>query len=86
MNPKRLKRLWCTICNRMVEVVVEEGASALIAPLLGGAVGHAIGRAKGGWTRALVGTAVGVVAGLAARAAIPEAQRIVCRGCGSHIG
>lgn len=76
------KSLWCAICNRMVE----EGASAMIAPLVGGTAGGAIGKAKGGWEHAIAGALLGVLAGVAVHAMIPKAQCIVCRDFGGHVG
>lgn len=79
------KKLWCNICNRMVEVVIEEGASAVVVPLIGGTAGGAIGKAKGGWEGALGGALVGLLVGAVAHALVPRAQKILCRECGGHV-
>ena len=79
------KRFWCAVCNKMVEVVIEEGTSALIAPIIGGTAGGAIGKARGGPQSALAGTLLGALAGIAVHAMIPKAQRVVCPDCCSHL-
>jgi outer membrane lipoprotein SlyB len=81
------KSFWCAVCNRMVAAVIEEGASAIAAPLLlGGAAGGAIGRAKGGWEGAVGGALIGLLVGAAARALVPPAQKVLCHACGGHVG
>ena len=79
------KQIWCAVCNKMVEVAIEEGASAVIPPLIGGTAGGAIGKARGHWGHALVGAVLGVVAGAVVQAFIPKAQRIVCGECGTNL-
>jgi len=79
------KKFWCNVCKRTVEVVIEEGASAVVAPLIGGTAGSAIGKARGGWEGAIGGALLGLLVGAVAHALIPKAQRIVCTECGGHL-
>jgi hypothetical protein len=60
------QQAWCKVCNKLVHVVVDEGVSGAVFPLVGIAAGAAVGggtkAAQGGVVGALVGAAVGVVA------------------------
>ena len=78
--------MWCRVCEKMVAVVIEEGAASLVAPIVGGTAGGAIGGAKagapGGILGALLGAAVGVVV---QSLVVPKAQRLVCGQCGHAV-
>ena len=77
------KKFWCNVCKKLVEVTIDEGTSALIAPAIGGTVGGAIGKAKGGWGGALFGIIAGAVVGTVVHETIvPKAQRLICGECG----
>ena len=79
-----VQRLWCRICNKMVEAGIEEVAASLALPALGGLAGGALGSKKGGGG-GLLGLLVGVAVGSAVHAMIPKAQRLVCGECGTHL-
>jgi uncharacterized membrane protein len=61
-----------------VEVVVEEAAAAVVAPLLGATAGGALGASKRGLGGGAVGALLGLAAGALVHAMIPKAQRLVC--------
>ncbi len=79
-----MERVWCRVCNTMVEAVIEEGAKSIAAPLLGGTAGGLLGASKGA-KAGLAGMALGVLVGALVQGVTKEAQRLVCRGCGHHV-
>jgi hypothetical protein len=79
-----MQRVWCRICNKMVEAGIEEAAAALVLPALGGLAGGALGGRRGGGG-GLLGLVLGLAVGTAAQAMIPKAQRLVCGHCGTHL-
>jgi hypothetical protein len=80
-----VKRLWCRICTRVVEAVVEESGTAILAPLIGAVAGGAAASVKGGRGSTIGGALAGLLAGAAVRALVPATQRLVCRDCGTHV-
>jgi hypothetical protein len=83
-------QIWCRICEKMVDVVMEEGASALV-PLvttaiggaIGAGVGHGSGARQGAAKGGAVGALVGGLVGLGVRALEPPVHRLVCgHACG----
>jgi hypothetical protein len=81
----KTKKAWCRVCRKLVEVALEEGAAALIVPIVGGAGGGAIGRAIGGTGGAVAGVLLGVVAGKLVHRLAIEGERMVCGQCGASI-
>jgi hypothetical protein len=83
-------QLWCNICERMVDVVMEESAAAMVPVIttaLGGAIGAGVGHgsgARGGAVKGgALGALVGGLVGLGVRALEPPVHRLVCgHACG----
>lgn len=81
-----MHRVWCRVCNRMVEVLVDEAAGSVIAPLLGATAVGAVGASKRGVGGGVLGMLIGVAAGAVIQALVPRAQRLVCGECRHHVG
>ena len=75
---------FCQACNKLVALVIDEGAS-LAKPLLltavGGALGAATGRGKDRLVNAIIGAAVTGGISFAAHALKKPAQRWICGDC-----
>jgi hypothetical protein len=78
------RKVWCAVCNKMVEAGIEEAAASFVLPALGGLAGGALGGRRSGGG-GLLGLMLGVAVGAAAHAMIPKAQRLVCGECRTHL-
>ena len=90
----KVKQLWCNVCRRVVDVVLEEGVSAMV-PLvttavgsaIGAGVGHGSGARRGAATGSVVGAVIGTLVGLGVQALEPRVERLVCgHGCENSVG
>lgn len=85
-----MTKMWCTLCNKAVEVGTTRAVGLAIAPLTGVAVagipqllGRRLGRRMGRWGWLLDGAAGLGAAYLANRYLVPRLSRVVCRDCGT---